>query len=801
LVHSILAGESLPWEQDSGEAGELDQELRDLLMNESFEFDSELDQLSSEVADAISNLLRLSMSLRNPAPHDRFMSTEYAKVRYFEANDKAHVEAKFPRASQNLVIRLGQALSQRRQYFRYRESHHEKLARGLFDSGRSETGAQSTVASSIPLVMKVPGVVPVFGELDGDDRSDTGFSQTSFATTAPDSERLRIPPLPKKSKDGPFECPFCYMLVFVSSTHQWKKHVLRDLRPYVCLAEDCQVASREYGRRHDWMSHMLQTHWRSWACPHQCGSEYATEARLRQHVVSSHGSATEMELDTTIARCRQSQTLFAVFPVKCPLCCDITLGSRQQYQRHVGRHQVDLALFALPRIDDDEPDEESEDQEIKSTRSTDNSEISSDKISTTELVDPIESMNTIQEADSTAHSTQPSNSESRPRRDQLELDNAENEDNEGPQKPGHQRHEIPRVEETLEELGRDARGTTEGHTKGEAQSAIEENEDGKERKLIIDDNDIDIFIDNSGNENKYEIGEEQWSDIRHGDPSFLPGPSTSKVIRGPAIEREVITHYRDIDHGIAREKPPIFSPKLTDIPRLLVSESDSPEQRWIGEGEVEQMLAKDKLTKENRIEEGGKRVVEGDKKVEDEWLLEKGEDKKKRDEEYKRRMQEQLLKSGLDEEEINSILEGKKAERKNERKSKGKEEYSMVTEDGSRPTYTRMARRHLSLETLRVYDIDYVLDQDPEYVLIKRWVPEPEQDLLWRHTRVLREQRAGGPGQGTKEDGADIDQLDPNSEWVRKKKRGQRPRSPSPSLLMYLAGARPSSGPTSQSND
>lgn len=32
-------------------------------------------------------------------------------------------------------------------------------------------------------------------------------------------------------------------------------------------------------------------------------------------------------------------------------------------------------------------------------------------------------------------------------------------------------------------------------------------------------------------------------------PSPAPRPPTPKVIKGPTVEREVITHYRDIDHG------------------------------------------------------------------------------------------------------------------------------------------------------------------------------------------------------------------------------------------------------------
>jgi len=202
--------------------GELDEELMDLLSKEEFDFDTQLSQLTEEIGGIIGNLLRLSISLRNPAPHDHFMSTEYATVRYFEPSDIAHVEAKFPQASQSVTIRIGQALSRKRQYFKYRESHHEQLAHGLFGSGGFEDDARGAGASSLPPTMRDPGSPPGFGELDKDEGSATGFSQTSLATTAPDSERLRIPPLPKRSYNNPFECPFCFMLISVSTPYQWK---------------------------------------------------------------------------------------------------------------------------------------------------------------------------------------------------------------------------------------------------------------------------------------------------------------------------------------------------------------------------------------------------------------------------------------------------------------------------------------------------------------------------------------------------------------------------------------------------
>ncbi|KAI1766798.1 hypothetical protein GGR53DRAFT_190721 [Hypoxylon sp. FL1150] len=49
-------------------------------------------------------------------------------------------------------------------------------------------------------------------------------------------------------------------------------------------------------------------------------------------------------------------------------------------------------------------------------------------------------------------------------------------------------------------------------------------------------------------------------------PSPPPPPPAPPVIRGPTIEREVITHYRDIDHGVIRAKPPTPPPPPRTAP-------------------------------------------------------------------------------------------------------------------------------------------------------------------------------------------------------------------------------------------
>ncbi|KAK1971973.1 hypothetical protein LY78DRAFT_651243 [Colletotrichum sublineola] len=50
-------------------------------------------------------------------------------------------------------------------------------------------------------------------------------------------------------------------------------------------------------------------------------------------------------------------------------------------------------------------------------------------------------------------------------------------------------------------------------------------------------------------------------------PSPPPPPPQPQVIRGPTIEREVITHYRDIDHGVTRVPSPPPPPRPAPRPK------------------------------------------------------------------------------------------------------------------------------------------------------------------------------------------------------------------------------------------
>jgi myosin heavy subunit len=169
-----------------------------------------------------------------------------------------------------------------------------------------------------------------------------------------------------------------------------------------------------------------------------------------------------------------------------------------------------------------------------------------------------------------------------------------------------------------------------------------------------------------------------------------------------------------------------------------------------------------------------------------ERLAKEEKEREEADKEVERRMQKSLIDAGIPENHIAAILKGEKVQQ-NEIAIIDPHMSAPAHRD-SRPTYTRVARRHVSFETLRTFSLDYDLDPtDSEYILIKRWVPEEEQESLWKHTRYVREKRRVLM---LEERRPHRHRHDPEFEWVRRSGSSRRSRTRSPGLLMYLAGAR-----------
>lgn len=180
---------------------------------------AELKQVLSQMEDVLDCLMRLAITIRNPAPYDQYKSRA-GVFPYPNEWDISHVLQKFPGIDPVISGRLGKALTQRRRYFNYREEHHLRLQEGLNsdDDGNGSKGKGTTIASSLPHQFRDTATASL------KDAEDTfsEVSTSSYAATSADQGRLRIPPIPKDYSDGPFLCPFCYMIIAVDAENDWK---------------------------------------------------------------------------------------------------------------------------------------------------------------------------------------------------------------------------------------------------------------------------------------------------------------------------------------------------------------------------------------------------------------------------------------------------------------------------------------------------------------------------------------------------------------------------------------------------
>lgn len=233
-IKGIVNGERIPWDAESeSDSDGTDQEPEAATSDSST---TELDQHATVIADVITDLMQLSSTIGNPAPHDQFKLSQGINIEHYEKFDVEHVELKFPLADRYLTKRLGRAISRRRQYLRYREEHRIKLEKGLDPAEDIANEADGTVASSIPSQLKSGPFILNANYDNYENHLDDAASQTSYASSAAGTTTLRPPPLPWDGHDGmPFECPFCRYFVLIDEELAWQRHVFRDLQPYVTL--------------------------------------------------------------------------------------------------------------------------------------------------------------------------------------------------------------------------------------------------------------------------------------------------------------------------------------------------------------------------------------------------------------------------------------------------------------------------------------------------------------------------------------------------------------------------------------
>ena len=122
-----------------------------------------------------------------------------------------------------------------------------------------------------------------------------------------------------------------------------RRHIFRDLRPYVCTFEDCQNPDKQYITRHDWIYHETQMHRRQWTCVEH-KSNYPTQDLFIEHIKALHSkTVSASQLSSLVELSERPIDKMEITP--CPLCPEER--HLLDLQNHLAQHLESIALFIL----------------------------------------------------------------------------------------------------------------------------------------------------------------------------------------------------------------------------------------------------------------------------------------------------------------------------------------------------------------------------------------------------------------------------------------------------------------------
>jgi len=126
--------------------------------------------------------------------------------------------------------------------------------------------------------------------------------------------------------------------------HSSRRHVFRDLRPYICTFQDCKRPEHLFESMHEWFDHEKMLHRREWFC-NSCSKLFPNSSEFQRHLIQAHTGQFESEEQMQIAINRSERAIES--KQRCNLCEQDNL-SPHLLQQHLGRHIQQLSLFVVP---------------------------------------------------------------------------------------------------------------------------------------------------------------------------------------------------------------------------------------------------------------------------------------------------------------------------------------------------------------------------------------------------------------------------------------------------------------------
>jgi hypothetical protein len=219
LAKGIITGMIIPWDQgphpmELGDDETDDNDSIDSFLTEK-PLSTELSQVVDGIVEDINCLFRLSSFIPEQSPHDCFKQASSSDIPNLETSDIAYLRHKFPLASNVVLERFARAISHQRRYLRYLELSQQKLSSRLDDNADDE--ARSFKDSVIPQRSNLTRFFFQGPEIRSAEQLDL-----ILGASAAYVEQAPVPDIPEGAANGPFKCPFCSMIISISSRFLWK---------------------------------------------------------------------------------------------------------------------------------------------------------------------------------------------------------------------------------------------------------------------------------------------------------------------------------------------------------------------------------------------------------------------------------------------------------------------------------------------------------------------------------------------------------------------------------------------------
>jgi hypothetical protein len=467
--------------------------------------------------------------------------------------------------------------------------------------------------------------------------------------------------------------------------------------------------------RNEWFAHELQNHRREWVCQYCQHPAFSDVSAFSGHTKSTHpGVLANSPLE---ALTLQSEEPVDKIPsTACPLCKDweadlkrkqanrdlISLasndgegmdayGTPKQFRRHLGRHMEQMALFALPPNDTEVMEDESSDSDEEEVVPRLDESLDLEDVSWNSMYGARLAQMTPQ-AVKAAEVAEAAKAEAT-----WEL-------------------EADRVSKLARAQGAEKEESWTGDEDGDSGNSVELASKTSQYHDPVPQH-VDTFEEEEmrikAQQEKHETMNE--ADPRHHsgeveEPDIDESPPLTYAehkIQATAVETAKRLAEKEAAEKAAWEKK-IDKKKKEAHAKADENAKREAEEREAAIAEWEKKIGEEtkavgaKAAEHTRIQAEKKAELTAKLKAIEELMRAGGEDydkamkeleeARKREEEYQRRLEDDLRKTGMDEREIGVVLKKERAA------------------DPDRPTYTRMSRRHLSIETLNRYKIDYEFD-------------------------------------------------------------------------------------------